>query len=133
MTTSHDNFYVTTLIDRSTGESARVRDLANHTNTSRLPFAATTTTDDIGLTGIYAYTGTAGATLTLSTALLNLGTATKPYLFTVSDEGGNTTTNNLTIDTEGGEFINGTTSATLNSNYSQIDIYTNGTAYFSDK
>ncbi len=129
MATSHDNFHVVTLIDRATGESVRVRDLANGTAVSRLPFAASSDTTTLGLAGIYAYTATAGATLTLSTALLELGTSTSPYQFTVSDEGGNAVTNNITTDTEGAELINGT--STISADFGQVEIYTNGTGYFS--
>jgi len=130
MAVSHDNFYITTLIDRATGESVRVRGLANGTATSRISFNVNATTDQLGLAGIYADTGTAGATLTLSTALLAFGTPSAPHKFTVFDEGGNAGTNNIIIDTEGSETINGSATIAINSNNGAIDFYTDGTNYF---
>ncbi len=131
MASSHDNFYVTTLIDRATGESGRVRDIVNGTIASRASFATVAdTTDILGLASVYAYTGTTGSTLTLSTALLAFGTTSQPFKFTVMDEGGNAGTNNLIIDTEGAETINGATSLIMNVDFDGVDIYTDGTNYF---
>lgn len=130
MAASHDNFYVVTLIDRATGESGRVRDMVNGTIASRATFAGSSTTDLLGLASVYGYTATAGATLTLSTALLALGTPTQPFKFTVFDEGGNATTNNLIIDTEGSETINGGALVTISADFGKFDLYTDGTNYF---
>ncbi len=128
MATSHDNFYVTTLIDRSTGESARVKDIVN-TTTSRLEFAATTDTDTVGDATLYVYTGVDGATLTTSDALIAKGSTTVPYVFTVKDEGGDAGTDNLIVD-GGTADVDGSPSVTIAANYGAVTLYSDGTNLF---
>ncbi len=128
MATSHDNFYVTTLIDRSTGESARVKDVVNST-TTRLEFAVTTDTDTVGDATLYAYTATLGATLTTSDALIAKGSTTVPYVFTVKDEGGNAGTNNLIVD-GGTANIDGNADFTINADNGVVTMYSDGTNLF---
>lgn len=48
----------------------------------------------------------------------------------IKDADGNAGTNNITISTEGSETIDGAATAVINSNYSAIGLYTDGTNYF---
>lgn len=48
----------------------------------------------------------------------------------IKDAAGNAGTNNITISTESSETIDGAATAVINSNYSAVGIYTDGTNYF---
>ena len=67
-----------------------------------------------------------GVTLTLPSAQAVL--AGRPYV--VKDESGAAATNNITVDTEGSETIDGAATDTLSTNYGSIGYYSNGTNWF---
>lgn len=73
-----------------------------------------------------SYTATGAITsLTLPTAQLVEGRT-----IIVKDTGGLAATNNITIDTEGGEKIDGSDTYVMNSNYQAITLFSNGTNWF---
>ncbi|MCP3921271.1 MAG: hypothetical protein GY714_01670 [Desulfobacterales bacterium] len=129
MATSHDNFYVTTLIDRSTGESARVKNIVN-TVATRLGFTETTDTDTVGDATLYAFTTTGGATLTTSDTLIAKGTPEAPFVFSVKDEGGDASSDNLIVD-GGTATIDGGADITISTDYGSVTLYSDGTNLFS--
>ena len=51
-------------------------------------------------------------------------------IYIIHDEGGDAGTNAITIATEGSETIDGNSSATINSNYGTLRIYSDGTNFF---
>jgi hypothetical protein len=65
-------------------------------------------------------------TITLPTAQAAL--AGRPYV--VKDESGAAATNNITVDTQGAELIDGAATDTINTNFASIGYYTNGTDWF---
>jgi hypothetical protein len=72
------------------------------------------------------YTATAAITsLTLPTAQLADG-----RVIHVKDTGGLAGTNNITIDTEGAETIDGAATAVISTNYNSISLYCDGTNWF---
>ena len=48
----------------------------------------------------------------------------------VKDESGGAATNNITVDTEGAETIDGAASQVINANYGVLRLYSNGTNWF---
>jgi len=95
--------------------------LAGSLTLKRTPTAIsyTATTDDL----IIAVTSTAAArTITLpSIASVGVG---KYYI--IMDESGGAAANNITIDPDGAELINGAATYAINTNYGSVTIYTNG-------
>jgi hypothetical protein len=72
------------------------------------------------------YTGTGAVTsLTLPTAQVVSG-----RVIVVVDAGGGAGTNNITIDTEGAQTIDGIGTKVLNSNYQSVMIYSDGSNWF---
>ena len=51
-------------------------------------------------------------------------------IFIIKDEGGNASTNNITVDTADSILIDGAASAVLGSSYAAINIYYNGGGWF---
>ena len=51
-------------------------------------------------------------------------------VYYIIDSGGNANTNNITINTDGAETINGSASYTISSDYGKIGILSNGTNWF---
>ena len=131
MAQSHDNFFITTLIDRSDGKSSRVSSMVDAAvgNISRRGWVSTTSTAALGIFRLYSFTNTTTATLTLSDNLHALASPTLPYVFHVNDEGGNAAANNITIDTESGN-INGGSQIGITTDFGAYTIYSNGTDYF---
>jgi len=80
-------------------------------------------TDDI-LNVTYAATG-AVTSLTLPTAQTTAGRR-----ITIKDAGGNAGTNNITIDTEGAQTIDGSATAVLAGDYDSINLYCDGSNWF---
>lgn len=72
------------------------------------------------------YTATAAVTsLTLPTAQVVAGRK-----ITIKDAGGSAGTNNITIDTEGAQTIDGAATAVINGNYDYITLYCDGSNWF---
>ena len=72
------------------------------------------------------YTATGAVTsLTLLTAQCVEG-----RVLTIKDAGGLAGTNNITIDTEGAEKIDGSDTAVIAANYNAINLYCDGTNWF---
>ena len=130
MPASHDNFHVTTLIDRASGESGRVKNIVASIST-RLGFTGTGAINStvIGLAKIYAYTDTQGITLTISDDLIALGSPTVPFIFIVKDEGGNAATNNIIVS-GGTALINGDGTVNIGLDSGSITFYSDGTDLF---
>lgn len=71
------------------------------------------------------YSATGACAITLPTAQVVAGRTV-----IIKDAGGLAGTNNITVDTEGAETIDGSATAVINSNYSAINIYSDGTNWF---
>lgn len=71
------------------------------------------------------YTATGGVAIDLKTAQVTAGRC-----LVIKDAGGNAAANNITVTTEGGEKIDGADTAVINSNYSSINLYCDGTNWF---
>lgn len=56
--------------------------------------------------------------------------STVGFVAIVKDESGGAAANNITITTEGSETINGSATATINTNYGAVRLYSNGTNLF---
>lgn len=69
-------------------------------------------------------------TITLSSVDIAAGSPTAPVFFTIKDESLAAGTNNITIDTEGGELIDGVASILINANGGVARLYSNGTNLF---
>jgi len=133
MATSHDNFHIVTLIDRATGESARVRDIADNTVGMKVGavISGSISTDNFlpGST-LFVLRGTTGGTLTLGDALkARIGGSIQQVEITVADEGGNAGTLAFVIDTESG-LINGGASVSVTTDYGKLSIHSDGTNFF---
>jgi len=88
--------------------------------------AATYDTDSEDYILNVTYTGTAAVTsLTLSTSDVVAGRT-----LVIKDAGGNASSNNITIDTEGAETIDGQATYVINSNYGAINLYCDGSNWF---
>ena len=64
-------------------------------------------------------------TVTLPSAQVNAG-----RLFTIKDESGNASTNNITVATEGSELIDGSATNVIDSDYGAKHYYSDGTNWF---
>lgn len=72
------------------------------------------------------YTGTGAVTsLTLPTAQTLAG-----RVIVIKDAGGNAAANNITVDTEGAEAIDGNATAVINGDYDSINLYSDGSNWF---
>ena len=71
------------------------------------------------------YTATGACTITIDT-----DNAVAGRHFFITDTGGNAQTNNITVNTEGTEEINGETSAIMAGNYESWEVYSDGTDFF---
>lgn len=104
--------------------SASINELAN----ARQALAVTGNSNGSPVIGV---TSTAAArTITLLTADLARGSSSKAYSVIVKDESGAAATNNITVDTEGAETIDGANSVTISANYGVLRVYSNGTNWF---
>jgi len=79
------------------------------------------TTTDYILNVTYTTTG-AVTSLTLPTSQVVEG-----RVIVIKDSGGNASGNNITIDTEGSETIDGSATLVLNSDYEAVNLYCDGT------
>lgn len=82
----------------------------------------TASTDDV-IIGV----DTSGGAVTIT---LPSAGAVAGKVYVIHDEGGDAGTNAITIATEGSETIDGNSSATINSNYGTLRIYSDGTNFF---
>ncbi len=89
----------------------------------RTTTAATATT--AGQTIIAVTDTSAVRTVHLATADAKVG-----RIVIVKDESGGAGTNNITVDGEGGETIDGASSVTISANYGVLRVYSNGTNWF---
>lgn len=91
-------------------------------------FKRTATAASVSSAGetIIGVTSTAAArTITLSTADMVAG-----RIMYIKDESGAAGTNNITVDTQGSELIDGAASITISANYGVAKLYSNGTNWF---
>lgn len=94
----------------------------NLTNDRRASATSFTTAGDT----INAITSTAAArTVTLATADVHEG-----KIIYVKDESGGAATNNITVDTQGSETIDGNSTGTISANYGVLRLYSDGTNWF---
>lgn len=75
---------------------------------------------------IIEVTGGLPLTLTLPKAAV----AGKGRVFVIKDAAGGAGTNNITIDGDGSETIDGTTTKVISTNYGAVWLYSSGTAWF---
>lgn len=57
-------------------------------------------------------------------------TAATDRLYIIKDQSGGASVNNITVDPDGAETIDGAATAVINTNYGSLSIYTNGSAWF---
>ncbi len=74
---------------------------------------------------LVSYTATAAVTITIPSALVSSGKK-----FVIKDSGGNAGTNNVTIETETAETIDGEASWIINIDYSSVTLISDGTNWF---
>lgn len=70
-------------------------------------------------------TATGACTITLPSSQA----AIEGRFYTIKDEGGNASSNNITIVGEGGETIDGAASAVIGTSYMSLTVYSTGTAW----
>jgi hypothetical protein len=93
----------------------------------RAGFASDTSTAVLGIRELSACTDTsAPRTLTISSADIAASVDTEIFLFSVSDESGAANTNNITIDTEGSETIEGVASIDITEDFGSVTLYAAG-------
>lgn len=85
--------------------------------------AAYTTARDDEIVGVDSSGGT--VTITLDSA-----SAADGHRKTIKDEAGSAGTNAITVDTEGSETIDGSSSVSISSNYGSVTVYSDGTNWF---
>lgn len=132
MDNSDNNFFISAndfrggTVTLGTGTSHQVNGLYG----TRQPTAVTASSAGRQYIGV---TSTAAArTITLDTDDLNRGSAANVWRVVVKDESGGAATNNITIDTEGAETIDGANSIVINANYGVLRVYSNGTNWFTE-
>lgn len=89
---------------------------------------AATNDYSIALTDYYVGVDTTSNTVDLTVP--QASTATEGQTFVIKDEGGNTTTNVITIVRSGTDTIDGATSVEINSPYGSFSLYTDGANWF---
>jgi len=106
-------------------------DALKFNNGSRVVFTADADTETLGQSLIYACTDTvAPRTLTISTSTIELGRPGTVFEFIVKDESDGARRNNITIDTEGGQTIDGLPEFVIDENCDSVKLYSNGTSLF---
>ena len=109
-------------------------DITDLANLSAITTAAewtddVTTTNILGAAQHYRYTGPGSGTLVLMDNILDQGSATNIFQFSIKDESAVAGTFPLTITTNGPE-IDGGSSVTINQNLGSLTLYSNGVGYF---
>ena len=90
--------------------------------------ASVITANDLASNAGHIYpVDTNGGTVTLTLAS---GMVTNGATVIIKDEGGNAGTNAITIDTEGTETIDGSSSVSISSNYGSVRLHSDGTNWF---
>jgi hypothetical protein len=94
-----------------------------------------TTVADIGYTALVtdqliAYTSLTGTRTVSLPAAAGFATAATNQWFVIKDEAGTAGTNNIVIDPNAAELIDGAATKSITTNYGSLSIYTNGTAWF---
>ena len=106
------------LMSGDIGVSVQAKDKSySHVGSSR------NTTDADNIMGISSDDG--AITITLDTDHVVAGKT-----FIIKDQDGNAASNNITIDTEASETIDGAADYTISTNYTSISIYSDGTNWF---
>ena len=85
--------------------------------------SAYTTTDADSIVPVHTSGG--AVTITLGSATVEAG-----RVVIVKDVGGSAATNNVTVDTQGSETIDGSASKAINSNYGVLRLHSDGTNWF---
>jgi len=99
--------------------------VAGRTNVTTLNAATYSTLAEDHIIHV-TYTATAAVTaLTLPTAQTKSG-----RLIIVKDAAGNAATNNITIDTQGSETIDGAATYVINTNYGKVTLYSDGSNWY---
>ena len=93
----------------------------NETTTTKTGAYTTIAADDV----VFADSTSSSFTITLGTAAVISGNHT-----TIKDSGGNGTANNIIIDTEGSETIDGAASVTISSDFEVFTFTSDGTNWF---
>lgn len=88
------------------------------------PATSNTTVSDQGIIQP-GDTSSSAITITLASSMVEDGAE-----IIIKDEGGNAGTNAITIDTEGSENIDGSTSTSIGSNFGVVRLYSDGTNWF---
>lgn len=87
--------------------------------------ASTYSTDSDDALLSVSYTTTGAVTITLQSADVVAG-----RVLVIKDAGGNATTNNITVNTQGSETIDGASSASITANDGVLRLYSDGTNWF---
>jgi len=87
--------------------------------------SSTHSTSDTDAILSVSYTGTGAVTITLQSANVAAG-----RVLVIKDAGGNATTNNITVNTQGSETIDGAASASITSDDGVLRLYSDGTNWF---
>lgn len=98
------------------------------TSLTTLPIERTAVSKTTASKSVAVTDTTIARTITIATADIQ-GVMTKQFLF-VKDESGGALVNNITIDCEGGESIDGVLSVPINGNYGYVEFYSDGTNVF---
>jgi hypothetical protein len=123
--TSELNYWNGTIWERVVSNSTQLDEK------SRVGFATSTNTGALGNASIYACTDTTSArTLTISSSTIALGSTSEVIAILIKDESGAAGTNNITIDTEGSETIDGVSSVVITANYGDVALYADGSNLF---
>lgn len=98
----------------------------NISNKEVITIASTTTITPTQSSTLYLADSSSGSlTLTLSTSSLEVG---KEVI--IKDSTGSSSSNSITVDTEGSETIDGQTSFTISSNYISISMISDGSNWY---
>lgn len=94
-------------------------------------FSSSTSTSILGFKYYYGCTDTSSIlTLTISSSDILRGSLNKYWFFIIKDESGLAGTNNITIETEGSETIDGSSNYIISNNYGSVSLASNGSNLF---